>query len=104
MNPHVMAIRSGIPANNVKEFIAYGKDNPGKLNFGAGNTGGLANAWLFMSTGGFTPPRFPTSRRRRRWSTCSGGRIDFMSVDYFIVNDHFSAARCGPSASRRRPG
>jgi tripartite-type tricarboxylate transporter receptor subunit TctC len=34
--PHVMVVADEVPAKNVKEFVAYAKANPGKLNFGAG--------------------------------------------------------------------
>jgi tripartite-type tricarboxylate transporter receptor subunit TctC len=33
---HVFVIGSQVPAKTLKEFVAYAKANPGKLNFGAG--------------------------------------------------------------------
>src|SRR5262245_61511195 len=33
--PNVLVVHPTIPANNVKEFIAYVKKNPGKLNYGS---------------------------------------------------------------------
>jgi tripartite-type tricarboxylate transporter receptor subunit TctC len=96
VNPHVMVIRSSIPAQNLKEFIAYAKANPGKLNFGAGNTGGLANASLFMSTAGFTATEVTYKSPPAAVVDLLGGRIDFMSVDYFIVADHFRAGTLRP--------
>ena len=96
VNPHVMVIRSSIPAQNLKEFIAYAKANPGKLNFGAGNTGGLANASLFMSTAGFTATEVTYKSPPAAVIDLLGGRIDFMSVDYFIVADHFRAGTLRP--------
>ena len=33
--PHVFVIRPDLPAKTVKEFVAYAKANPGKLNYGA---------------------------------------------------------------------
>jgi tripartite-type tricarboxylate transporter receptor subunit TctC len=96
LNPHVMVIRSGIPAQNLKELIAHGKANPGKLNFGSGNTGGLANASLFMSTAGFTAQEVTYKSPPAAVIDLLGGRIDFMSVDYFIVADHFKAGTLRP--------
>lgn len=96
LNPHVMVIRSGIPAQNLKEFIAYAKANPGKLNFGSGNTGGLANASLFMSTAGFTAAEVQYKSPPAAVVDLLGGRIDFMSVDYFIVADHFRSGALRP--------
>jgi tripartite-type tricarboxylate transporter receptor subunit TctC len=37
--PNVLVVHPSIPAANVREFIAYAKQNPGKLNFGSGSTG-----------------------------------------------------------------
>src|SRR5204863_5090541 len=31
--PHILVISATIPANNLREFIAYAKVNPGKLNY-----------------------------------------------------------------------
>ena len=33
--PHLLVIRPDLPARTVKEFVAYAKANPGKLNYGA---------------------------------------------------------------------
>jgi tripartite-type tricarboxylate transporter receptor subunit TctC len=36
---NVMEVHPAIPANNVAEFIAYAKANPGKINFASGGVG-----------------------------------------------------------------
>jgi tripartite-type tricarboxylate transporter receptor subunit TctC len=33
--PHVLVVSPTVPVNNVSEFIAYAKANPGKMNYGA---------------------------------------------------------------------
>src|SRR3954447_5760230 len=38
--PVVMEINPTVPAKTVAEFVAYAKQNPGKLNFGSAGTGG----------------------------------------------------------------
>ncbi|MEO7404336.1 MAG: tripartite tricarboxylate transporter substrate binding protein, partial [Burkholderiales bacterium] len=58
-NPHVFVIRSTLAAQNLNEFIAYGKANPGKLNFGAGNTGAIANAALMTTHTGIITTAVP---------------------------------------------
>ncbi len=52
--PNVFVIHPDVPAKNFKEFIAYTKANPGKLNYGsAGNAsaGHLAMEYLKLVTG-----------------------------------------------------
>ncbi len=54
--PNVFVIHPDLPAKNFKEFIAYAKANPGKLNYGsAGNAsaGHLAMEYLKLVTGVF---------------------------------------------------
>lgn len=46
---NIMVVHNSVPANNVKEFIALARRNPGKLNFsssGAGSTNHLATELL----------------------------------------------------------
>jgi tripartite-type tricarboxylate transporter receptor subunit TctC len=39
--PYAVYVYSGVPANSIKELIAYAKTNPNKLNFSSSGTGGL---------------------------------------------------------------
>ena len=52
--PNVLVVHPSIPAANVREFIAYAKANPGKLNFASGSTGSaghLAGELFKVETG-----------------------------------------------------
>ncbi len=54
--PNVFVIHPDVPAKNFREFVAYAKRNPGKLNYGsAGNAsaGHLAMEYLGLVTGMF---------------------------------------------------
>jgi tripartite-type tricarboxylate transporter receptor subunit TctC len=51
---NVMVVHQALPANNVAEFIAYAKANPGKINFASGGVGTsphLSGELLKMMTG-----------------------------------------------------
>jgi tripartite-type tricarboxylate transporter receptor subunit TctC len=41
--PLVLIVRKDLPANNLKEFIAYAKANQGKMQYGSGGTGTSAH-------------------------------------------------------------
>lgn len=50
----MLLARSGFPANNVKELVAYAKANPGKVNWGTtgpGSISHLSGAWFANAAG-----------------------------------------------------
>jgi len=90
-NPHLLVVRSTLPVNTVAEFIAYGKANPGKLNWGTGNTGSLANGALILSKAGITGLRVNYKSQPQALTDLLAGRLDFMTIDYFNVVEHLKA-------------
>lgn len=53
-SPGVLLINASLPIKTIKEFIAYAKENPGKLNFGHSGTGSsdyLQGEMLMQMTG-----------------------------------------------------
>src|SRR5688500_18993745 len=52
--PGVLVVSSAVPSTSVKEFIAFAKQNPGKLNYGSAGIGGFGHvcAELFTSMTG----------------------------------------------------
>ena len=41
--PSVMVVHPSVPAKSVAEFVAYAKQNPGRINFGSAGTGGVGH-------------------------------------------------------------
>jgi tripartite-type tricarboxylate transporter receptor subunit TctC len=57
MQPLAIVVHPSVPANNLKEFVAYAKANPGKLNYGSAGNGGISHLvpeMLKTSTGIFS--------------------------------------------------
>ena len=76
---YVMATHNSVPANNLKEFIALAKRNPGKLNFsssglGAGNH--LATE-LLKTMYGLTMVHVPYKGNVAGLLACATGEVDF---------------------------
>jgi tripartite-type tricarboxylate transporter receptor subunit TctC len=59
--PMVVIVHPSIPAKTLAEFIAYAKQNPGKLNFGSAGTGGVGHlsGELFKQTAGVEMTHVP---------------------------------------------
>ncbi len=55
MTPNFFLVNNNIPVKTMKEYIAYVKANPGKVNFGTSGLGGinhLGGAWMHNLIGG----------------------------------------------------
>jgi len=75
-------IHPDVPAQNFKEFVAYVKKNPGKLNYGsAGNAsaGHLAMEYLKMASGTFML-HVPYRGTGPQLTDLMGGRLDGAAV------------------------
>jgi tripartite-type tricarboxylate transporter receptor subunit TctC len=60
-SPLVMFLHPSVPANNLREFIAYAKANPGKLNYGSSGPGSSPHlaTELLMSMAGIQMTHIP---------------------------------------------
>ena len=78
--PNVLVVNASIPASNVREFIAYAKANPGKLNFGSGSTGSAGHlaGELFKSMAGVEMTHVPYKGAAPAMQDLIGGQIQLM--------------------------
>ncbi len=78
--PNVLVVHPSIPASNVREFIAYAKANPGKLNFGSGSTGSAGHlaGELFKSMAGVELTHVPYKGAAPAMQDLVGGQIQLM--------------------------
>ena len=78
--PNVLVVNPAIPATNVREFIAYAKANPGKLNFGSGSTGSASHlaGELFKAMAGVEMTHVPYKGAAPAMQDLLGGQIQLM--------------------------
>jgi tripartite-type tricarboxylate transporter receptor subunit TctC len=86
-NPLVMVVNKDFPAKDLKEFIAYGKANPGKLSYGSGNTGSMAAAQLVRSLAGIDAVRISYPGTPQAITDLLGGRIEFVITDVAVTRE-----------------
>jgi len=80
--PSLYLVRPDLPVTNLKEFIAFAKKNPGKLNYGSagnGSAGHLAMEYLKMVSDTFMV-HVPYRGTGPQLTDLLGGRLDAASV------------------------
>jgi tripartite-type tricarboxylate transporter receptor subunit TctC len=59
--PYILGVKSSLPAATLQDFIAYAKNNPGKLNYASAGEGGIIHLTtaLFLSKAGLDVVHVP---------------------------------------------
>jgi len=70
-----------VPANNLKELIAYAKANPGKLTFGAGSSSSRMSAELLKTMAGIDMLHVPYKSNPQVVTDLLGGQISIFFGD-----------------------
>jgi len=73
-------VHPSLPANSVKELIAYSKAHPGQLNYGSGGVGSTPHlsVELFKSLSGLNATHVPYKGGAPALSDLVGGQLSFM--------------------------
>lgn len=79
--PFVLITNDRIPANNLREFIAYVKANPGKVRFGQGSSGSWVSGSLFASMIGGDMQMVPYKGIPPAITDMLGGSIEVVFAD-----------------------
>jgi tripartite-type tricarboxylate transporter receptor subunit TctC len=79
--PFVLITNEKLPVNNLKEFIAYVKANPGKVRFGQGSSGSWVSGSLFASMIGGDMQMIPYKGIPPAITDMLGGSIDVVFAD-----------------------
>ena len=91
----MLVVNAAFPARNFKEYVAYAKANPGKINFGTSGGGGIfhiAGAWLHSATN--TQATFVHYKGAGPMNTdLVAGRIDAAPGLPFVVAPHVKSGK-----------
>jgi tripartite-type tricarboxylate transporter receptor subunit TctC len=79
--PFVLITNDKVPANNLREFIAYVKANPGKVRFGQGSSGSWVSGSLFASMIGGEMQMIPYKGIPPAITDMLGGSIEVVFAD-----------------------
>ena len=93
--PNVLVVHPSVPASNVREFIAYAKANPGKLNFGSGSTGSAGHlaGELFKTMAGVDMAHIPYKGAAPAMQDLIAGRLQLMFDNLASANAQVKAEK-----------
>jgi len=104
--PQLLAVHPAVGVSGPKEFIAYAKAHPGKLNYGSSGTGGsthLSTEFVAMMAG-IKLTHVPYKGQGPALNDVLGGQIQIFNGSPMIVYPHVTANRLrgiGMSAAKR---
>lgn len=107
--PLVLVVNKDLPVKSVKELIAYGKANPGKLTFASSGNGGAPHmsGELFKSMAGIEMTHVPYKGSTAAHPDLLSGQVTVMFDTLAAVQPHMKSGALRPLAvttARRVPG
>ena len=104
----VLVVKPEFPANNLKEFIAHVKANPGKVSFGSFGTGSSSHivGETFARKAGLDLAHVPYKGSALMLTDLLGGQIPCAWADVSTATQHIAAGKLKPLAvtgERRAP-
>ena len=87
----VLCVNNDVPVSTLKEFIAYAKANPGKLNFGAGTGSARLSSEMFKTKAGVDLVSVPYKSNAPALIDLRGGQIQMLFGDIALMLPHIRA-------------
>jgi tripartite-type tricarboxylate transporter receptor subunit TctC len=93
--PYVLAISSKVPVNNLQEFVAYAKANPGKINFASGGSGSGPHmaGELLKSVAGIEMTHIPYKGSGPALQDLLSGQVEVLITAAPTVAQHLGSGR-----------
>jgi len=93
--PYVWMVKPSVPARNLKEFIAWAKANPGKVNYGSPGQGSVHHlaGEMFKRAAGLDMVHVPYKGGTTAYTALLGGEIDAMFDSMPAPLPHIAAGK-----------
>ena len=81
MQPLALLVNPKVPANNLKEFMAYAKTRPGQVNYGSAGNGGISHLVpeMFKNATGLFMVHIPYRGSAPAFTDLMAGQVQFMA-------------------------
>jgi tripartite-type tricarboxylate transporter receptor subunit TctC len=96
--PQVIVVNPGIPANTMAEFVAYAKQNSGKLFYGSGTAGNIIPSRVLSDRLGLGMTNVSYKSPPQALTDVIGGRLAMMAADASAVIGHIKSGAVRPLA------
>jgi len=96
--PQVMVIHPSIPAKNMAEFVAYAKENRGKLFYASGTAGNIIPSRILSDRLGLGMTNVSYKSPPQALTDVVAGRVPVMAVDVSAVLGQIKAGSVRPLA------
>jgi tripartite-type tricarboxylate transporter receptor subunit TctC len=91
--PSGMVVRAETPYRSLKDFVAFAKANPDKLNFAYGNMGSLAGGAMLNAAAGIKTTAVSYRGTPQATTDLLSGQIDFAVMDMSPTQEHIRAGK-----------
>ena len=93
--PGVIMVHPSVPVSSIKELIALAKAKPGVLNYGSGNSGGIAHLGfeLFKSMAGVDIVRIPYKGAGPAGNALVAGEVQVLLATATAATPHMKSGR-----------
>ena len=98
--PFVMLVNPKLPVRNVREFTAYARANPGKLNFGSGGSGAVTHlaGEMFKIAAGLDMVHVPFSGEAPAIAALMGEQVQIAFMTLAAAGGQIAARTLKPLA------
>jgi tripartite-type tricarboxylate transporter receptor subunit TctC len=95
VTPNVLVVTNSLPTKNIKEFLAYVKKNPGKINYGSGGIGSAGHLAMeiFEESAGFQATHVPYKGSGPAITDLIGGQIQAMFMTIAAIKPYIDSGQ-----------